>query len=120
MKDIVVYVAGPYTKPDPCINTHNAVNVGNQLLEKGIPCIIPHMSHFWHTMYPQPYRSWMELDFILLRRSNLLVRLPGESSGADEEVALAESLKLPIVIASSVDTAADEVYEYLQSSGMLK
>jgi hypothetical protein len=38
----------------------------------------------------------MELDFGWVRRCDAVLRLPGASSGADREVALAERLGLPV------------------------
>ena len=91
-----VYVAGPYTAPDPCANTHAAIAAGNLLWDKGYAPFIPHLSHFWHTVTPRPYAMWCEYDNQFLPCSDVLVRLPGESSGADKEVQLASSLGIPV------------------------
>lgn len=93
---IKVYVAGPYTKPDPCINTHNAIKVANALMDAGLSPFLPHLSHFWHTVTPKPYQEWLDLDFEWITVCQVLYRMPGESSGADKEVALAESLGIPV------------------------
>ena len=45
-----IYVAGPYTQGDSCVNTRNALDVGNRLMDKGMAPFVPHLSHFWHTM----------------------------------------------------------------------
>lgn len=94
---IKVYVASPYTKPDPCINTHNAVRVGQQLWELGYCPFVPHLSHFWHTMIPNPYPMWLELDAQWLRVCDVMLRLPGESSGADKEEVIAVDRDIPVV-----------------------
>jgi hypothetical protein len=45
---------------------------------------------------PVSYEEWMELDFVYVRAAYALLRLPGESPGADREVALARSLGRPV------------------------
>lgn len=91
-----VYVAGPYTKTDPCINTNAAILAGNHLLDLGYSPFIPHLSHFWHTVTPRPYSDWIEYDKEWVAVCDAVLRLPGESSGADGEVALAKSLGIPV------------------------
>lgn len=94
---ILVYVAGPYTNPDPCENTYKAVEVGDKLLAMGFAPFIPHLSHFWHTMSPKPYSVWMDYDLEFLKVCDFVYRMPGASSGADKEVALAKELGIPVV-----------------------
>ena len=43
-----------------------------------------------------PYADWMELAPEFVKRCDILLRLPGESNGADMEVVLAESLDIPV------------------------
>lgn len=82
----LVYVSGPYTQGDPVTNTQNAVKAGEVLLTKGYVPIIPHLSMLWHMMSPHDYRYWMDYDMKLLAMCEIMVRLPGESSGAEEEL----------------------------------
>lgn len=91
-----VYVAGPYTKGDSCINTHNAIVAGNQLWDAGYTPFIPHLCHLWHCVTPRPYALWLEYDFEFLSACDILLRLPGESNGADAEVAEANRLGIPV------------------------
>jgi hypothetical protein len=91
-----VYVAGPYTNPDPCINTHETINVANQLLDVGFTPFVPHLSHFWHTVTPKPYEDWLEYDNRWIPACDCMLRLPGASSGADKEETLAKSLGIPV------------------------
>jgi hypothetical protein len=91
-----IYVAGPYTKTDPCENTHRAIKAANCLMDLGHRPFVPHLTHFWHTMFPRPYQDWLELDNAFLPFCEAVVRLPGESSGADAEVRLAQSLGIPV------------------------
>lgn len=99
----LVYVAGPYTAPDPCINTHTAIEVGTHIYTttggRWVP-FIPHLSHFWHTVTPMPYKNWLHIDNVTLVRCDAVIRLPGASSGADAEVNLAIEHRLPVWAAS--------------------
>ncbi len=96
MRDILIYVAGPYTKGDVAVNVRNALQAAEKLVALGCWPYVPHLSHFWHMVFPHPYEFWLELDRKWLRKCDALLRLPGESSGADNEVALAESIGIPV------------------------
>jgi len=91
-----VYVAGPYTKPDPAVNVRNAILVGARLLDAGHVPFIPHLAHFWHLVSPRPYEDWMQLDMAWIEVCEAMFRIPGESAGADREVARAKELGIPV------------------------
>ena len=92
-----VYVAGPYTKPDPAVTTRNALRAGDRLWEEGAVPIVPHLTHLWHLVEPRPYAHWLALGCELLRRCDAVLRLPGHSPGADKEVALTEAIEIPVL-----------------------
>lgn len=93
----VVYVAGPYSNPDPVENVHNAIGVADRLLEGGVVTpMLPHLTHTWHLVRPRPYEEWLALDLELMARCDAVFRFPGASSGADGEVAEAERLGIPV------------------------
>jgi hypothetical protein len=92
----LVYIAGPYTKPDPCVNTRSAILVGDDLWREGLVPFVPHLTHFWHTVSPKPYWDWLAYDLHWLRVCHALLRLPGESNGADKEVMEAKRLGIPV------------------------
>lgn len=91
-----IYVAGPYSQPDPCANTHRAIAEGNRLMDAGHAPFVPHLTHLWHTVTPRPYLDWTRLDNAFLPHCDAWVRLPGHSPGADAEVRLAQSLGIPV------------------------
>lgn len=97
-----IYIAGPYTKGDPIINTRKAIAVGSMLLKQGFTPFVPHLTMFWHFLDPQDYETWLTYDFEWVKACDGLLRLDGESSGADREVRLAVELKKPIFF--SLDT----------------
>ncbi|MBL7876764.1 MAG: DUF1937 family protein [Cyclobacteriaceae bacterium] len=86
-----IYVAGPYTKGDVAVNVRNAISAANELADLGFAPFVPHFTHFWHMIFPRPYEFWLDLDNQFLPACDAVLRLPGESSGADKEVKLAES-----------------------------
>jgi len=91
-----VYIAGPYTKGDVALNVRAAVEAGDVVLKAGHFPYVPHLTHFWHLVIPGPYTQWATMDLEWVRVCDALVRLPGESSGADAEVVFAERLGIPI------------------------
>jgi hypothetical protein len=97
VRDIYVYVAGPYTKPDPCINTHEFIKLCDQLTGLGYVPFCPHLSHFWHTMIPHDYRFWLDYDKKWLARCDVMLRVAGFSVGADEEEEFANAQGIPVV-----------------------
>ena len=97
----LVYVAGPYTKPDPVENINTAIRYADQVLDVGAVPVIPHLSGFWHLVSPKPYEQWLEIDLDYLYRCDVVFRFPGESSGADAEVVEAERRGIPVVYSLS-------------------
>ena len=91
-----VYVAGPYTGADPAVNVRAAILVGARLLDAGHVPFIPHLTHFWHLVSPRPYEDWMQLDMAWIEVCEAMFRIPGESAGADREVARAKELGIPV------------------------
>jgi len=92
----VVYIASPYTKGDCAVNVRNSIVVADALASSGFIPRWPLSSHFWHMIIPHPYEFWMELDMAEILHCDILLRLPGESSGADSEVKFASSIAIPV------------------------
>lgn len=92
-----VYIAGPYTKGDVAENVANAIRTADSLLSYDFYPYVPHLAHFWHVMCQHEKEIWMELDKEYLRVCDCVYRIPGDSDGADEEVALAKELGIPVV-----------------------
>lgn len=93
----LVYVAGPYSKPDPVLNAHTAIKAAEEIELYGYDVFIPHLSLLWHLVSPAPYERWCERDNAVLRRCDAVVRLSGHSPGADAECELARSLGIVVV-----------------------
>ena len=91
-----IYVAGPYTGGDPVLNVRKAIEAGEQLIALGFVPFIPHLSHLWHLVSSHDIEYWYSYDIEWLIKCDALLRLPGDSKGADAEVALALELDIPV------------------------
>lgn len=87
---ITVYIASPYTKGDVAVNVKVQLDCVNDLMNLGFAPFAPLYSHFQHMAHPRPYADWIKVDLEWVLRCDCLLRLPGESSGADGEVKYAE------------------------------
>jgi hypothetical protein len=106
----LIYIASPYTKGDPCVNTHFQMRMFDELLTDGVVLpYVPLWSHFQHTAFPRPYRDWIDYDLAIIRTMGFAgcLRLDAtcpalpdyrvsESSGADGEVAEFARMGLPV------------------------
>ena len=93
---IKVYIAGPYSQGDVGLNVHKALALGSTLLDAGFVPYVPHLTHFWHLQHPEPKAVWQEYDKHWLGLCDAVLRLPGPSEGADEEVAWAKAHNIPV------------------------
>jgi hypothetical protein len=91
-----VFIAGPYTLGDVAQNVKMAMNMANDLINLGFAPYCPHLTHFLHMNHFQLYATWLQLDLIYLACCDALIRLPGQSNGADGEVKKAEELNIPV------------------------
>lgn len=91
-----IYIAAPYTKGDVAQNVRGAIEVADKLLERGHYPYVPHLTHFWHFISPKSWGLWLDIDRIWIAQCEALLRLPGESVGADNEVAYAKAIGIPI------------------------
>jgi hypothetical protein len=87
---MMVYVAGPYTS-NPCHGTRAAFDAAECLVAAGYTPLVPHSSLLWDIAYPHSPEFWYQLDLAYLERCDAVLRLPGESWGADREVEYAEA-----------------------------
>jgi nucleoside 2-deoxyribosyltransferase len=93
----LIYIAGPYTNPDPVQNTHEAIRFGLQVYkDTGCPVIIPHLTMTAHLVEPHEVAFWYEFDLEQLAHCDAVFRMPGRSTGADAEVTEAQRLGIPV------------------------
>ena len=104
---IAVYIASPYTKGDVAVNVKAQIDCADELISLGFAPFAPLYSHFQHMHHPRPYEDWTRLDNEWVLRCDCLLRLPGESSGADAEVALAVENNTPVFYSIGELTASN-------------
>ena len=93
----LVYVAGPYSHPDPILNTHAAIKEASRLQETGlVTCFVPHQNLVWHLVEPKEDDHWYAHDLSFLSRCDGVFRLPGQSTGADAEEEFARERGIPV------------------------
>jgi len=91
-----VYVAGPITLGDYPTNIRNAINAGLELLKLGHSPYIPHLDFLLVLIQPMSFEQLLEWDKNWLLLCDSLLRLPGESKGADIEEAFAREHDIPV------------------------
>ncbi len=95
-RSLRIYIAGPYTHGDVALNVRQAMEAAVEIIDAGHVPFVPHLYHFLHCCFPQPYEVWMRLDLRWLSCCHALLRLPGDSPGADREADVAVQMGLPI------------------------
>lgn len=104
-----VYIASPYTKGDIAVNVKEQIDCADELINLGFAPFVPLYSHFQHMHHPRPYEDWTRLDNEWVLRCDCLLRLEGESSGADSEVELAVKNNIPVFYSIGELTAANKI-----------
>ena len=93
---IKVYIASPYTMGDIAVNVKLQIDTVDELINGGFAPFAPLYSHFQHMAHPRDYHDWIKLDLEWVSVCDCVLRLGGESSGADGEVAYAQELMIPV------------------------
>lgn len=107
----VVYLAHPVGPRDDGRESRclDALGAACELLRAGFVVICPAL---WPLALPHDdvlgYEEWMAFGLALVERADAVVRLPGESPGADREVAHATALGLPVFLGVDALIAAVE------------
>lgn len=99
-----VYIAGPMTNGTKnCFNMpaiHDAIRAYFTLIEWGFVPHCPHLTVFCEFMDPHriSYEQWLELDKNYIDDCDVVLRIPGDSKGADKECKYARYLNKPVVV----------------------
>lgn len=94
-----VYISGPLCaggSDDVEQNVAAAIDAAQAVLDAGAYPYVPHLTVYWHNRHPGATETWMALDLAWLQRCDAVIRLPGESKGADLEERAAHELGLPV------------------------
>lgn len=102
MRRTRVYIAGRMTNGGQANGydidaIRHAITINNQLVERGYAPFCPQLSVFAEMLHPVSYEAWLGMDLTWIEVCDVVLRLPGESKGADREVAHATSKGIPVV-----------------------
>lgn len=95
---LFVYISGPLTSsgyiPE---NVRQAVTAAHYVEWLGGVAYLPHLSVLEDFVDPYTPEQYMTRDLAWISKCDVLLRLPGESVGADREVEEAHRLGVPVV-----------------------
>lgn len=122
-----VYVAGPISTGDLQHNIDQARKAGLELIAEGFAPLVPQLTCFMGGDTPSivvsgtsncgvDHSVWLDVDLPWVGIADLVLRLPGESKGADMEVAHAIKMGVPVVY--SVQEAAQLGRRYQQEKDL--
>lgn len=85
-----IYIAAPYSRGIPDEIMVKVIDAAERLASAGWAPFIPHtLTFLWAIRHQHPVQFWYDFDMEWLRVCHAIIRLPGESKGADLEVASA-------------------------------
>jgi hypothetical protein len=84
----VIYLAGPMSIGDTQAHVDRAVELYGYLVALGYSVICPQLSHYAERQHGVKFAhgEWLAMDLELVKRCDLVVRLYGQSKGADMEM----------------------------------
>ena len=91
-----VYVAGPISIGNFMENIRRGIDAAEDLRKLGFVPFCPFLDAFWQLVHKMTYEELLDQDFAWIEVCDALVRLPGESPGADREIEFARSLGIPV------------------------
>ncbi len=92
MRKTVVYLACPMRIGHWSNNVRKAATIGRQLMDAGYAVINPMGSWLLDLAVPTKFEDWIECDYGLIAVSDCVLRIEGESEGADLEVERADGI----------------------------
>jgi len=99
-----IYIASPYTGQE-IEGVNRQIKIAHLLIDAGLVPVWPLCSHYVHEQYPKDYKVWMNIDFSLLARCDVFLRIQLPSKGADMEEQSAIYNNIPVYY--SVDEVID-------------
>jgi hypothetical protein len=106
-----VYISGPLSSAgNELENVNVAADAARRLIDAGFSPLCPHLSWYIDQAGEIPHAVWMQIDLPWVEASDAILRLPGESVGAEIETSRAGTLGIPVF-----DTIA-ELVEHFQAA----
>jgi len=107
-----VYIAGPISRGNLTHNIQQARDAAKALIARGFAPMVPQLTCFMASDTPAvsagiDHATWLDVDLPWVDVADAVLRLPGESTGADIEVARARERGIPVY--SSVDDLLEQI-----------
>lgn len=96
-----VYISGPISKGDRTANFAAACQLQKQLMRLGCAPLNPMLSMLHPEAFTIAHSEWLACDLPWVQVADAVYRLPGESAGADAEVAYAIEHGIPVFYSHS-------------------
>ena len=92
-----IYISGPLTSSGNVReNIERAIVAARALVAAGFAPLCPHLNYVLDPTESFPHDLFMDIELPWVAVADALLRLPGESLGADIEVGEAERLGIPV------------------------
>lgn len=98
-RKVRIYVAGPITGSGSYIkNIRNGILAAQAIYRAGMIPFVPHLYALWDMICPESESNFLAMDEEWLYTCDALLRLPGESPGADLETKWCKAKSIPVYI----------------------
>lgn len=111
-----IYISGPYTSPDPVANTARAMAVWHRLRDEGLHPICPHLTMLLHMHKQRDWEFWLTYDEEEIDFCDYVIRLPGDSKGADREVEYAKGRGIGVIYGHTDTEVIENLLEWLEGA----
>jgi len=95
-----IYIAGPMSKGDRIANLAAGLTAYRELIREGFAPFSPHLSFLVADLIQDDlqmtHQKWLDIDLPWVEVANAVLRLPGNSKGADMEIVHARNLGVPV------------------------
>lgn len=88
-----IYISGPITIGNQEANVTQAMQAHHELMDLGYYPFCPHLGYYLDRMQERPWKEWIEHDLQWIEHCDALLRLPGDSVGAEIEARFAKHLE---------------------------
>lgn len=101
----LIYLSGPITKGNRNQHFYRSCEAQRVLMAAGYAVVNPMLSIVMPSAWQadMPHEQWLKMDLAIIERCDMIVRLPGESIGADMETDHAILRGLPVVLIDEDD-----------------
>lgn len=115
-----VYISGPITNGGTALESETedyvkqAIELAQELLDAGFAVHCPHLTWYWEKHVGtgiNTHENWLSNDYPWVLASDAVLRMHGDSTGADKEVELATRAGIPVF------TSVESLREGLSGDG---